>query len=157
MDASRVLVVDDEPDILEAIRAFLQGSLGVDVVTADSGAAALEALRKTPVDLVLSDYRMPGMDGLAFLRQAEELLPDVPRVLMTAFPDMQLAISAVNEASVSRFLTKPVDPSDLGDLVSGLLSVARRRRLGEQAMLRSASVRPDDAPKPPKPPAKPKP
>ena len=156
MDASRVLVVDDEPDILEAVRAFLEGSLGVEVVTASSGEAALGEMRKTSVDLVLSDYRMPGMDGLAFLRQAEELRPDVPRVLMTAFPDMQLAIAAVNEANIARFLTKPVDPSALGDMVKGLLSVARRRRLGEQAMLRSASVRPDGEPGPPKPPGKPK-
>jgi DNA-binding NtrC family response regulator len=136
----RLLVVDDEADILTALASFLQGSLDVEVVTAESAAAGLEMLRKGDIDLIVSDYRMPHMDGLHFLRRAGEMHPEVPRILLTAFPDMQLAISAVNEARISQFLTKPVDPEHLRSVVASLVSSSRRARLAQTAFQRSANA-----------------
>jgi DNA-binding NtrC family response regulator len=138
MDRARVLVVDDEEDILAALRAFLEGSLGVEVVTARSGAIALATLAKEPIDLIVSDYRMPVMDGLQFLGKTAASYPDVPRILLTAYPDMQLAITAVNQAHIARFLTKPVEPEQLGKAVSDLLASTRRKALGQVALERVA-------------------
>lgn len=142
MAAPRVLIVDDEPDILAALETFLNAALGAEVLKADSGAAGLAVLGKTPVDLVVSDFRMPVMDGLHFLRRAAELRPEVPRILLTAFPDMHLAIQAINEARIARFLTKPVEPDQLAAAIKDLLSDSRRRRLGQEALQRSSRLDP---------------
>ncbi|MEA3136616.1 MAG: adenylate cyclase [Thermoplasmata archaeon] len=144
MAKPRVLVVDDEADILAAMAAFLKDALGVEVVAADSGAAGLEVMAQGPVDLIVSDYRMPGMDGLQFLKRASELQPDAPRILLTAFPDMQLAINALNHARISRFITKPVDPDGLKTVITNLLDTTRRRNLGAQALKRSVQPRPEE-------------
>lgn len=104
----QVLLVDDEADVLESISTLLETAIPDAVVLqAQDGAAALEILRRRPVDLILSDYRMPVMDGLTFLRQAQALRPDVPRLLITAYPDPQLAARAVREAGVGLFVAKP--------------------------------------------------
>lgn len=138
---ARILVVDDEGDILTALKSYLEGSLDADVVTAPSGVQALKELGVASVDLIVSDYRMPGMDGIEFLRKARDLAPEVPRVLLTAFPDMHLAIRAVNEASILHFLTKPVDPAQLLEIVRKALDDSRRRRQAQQAMDRAANLR----------------
>ena len=119
MAGESILVVDDEEDILLTLRAFLEGVMGAKVVTARSGAEALEKMAKAkePFDLVISDYRMPAMDGLHFLRRAGEMRPEAPRVLLTAYPDTRLAIDAVNQARIVRFLTKPIDPDKLQGVV----------------------------------------
>jgi DNA-binding NtrC family response regulator len=132
------LVVDDEPDILAALRTFLEGSLDVEVVSAASGDEGLAALRAGGVDLVISDYRMPVMDGLVFLSRAEELCPKVPRVLITAYPDMQLAINALNQAHIARFLVKPVEPDQLQGVIEGLLGKRLRSTQSEAAFERAA-------------------
>ncbi|MFA5944826.1 MAG: response regulator [Candidatus Thermoplasmatota archaeon] len=140
MARARILVVDDEADILAAVKGFLEGAMEVEVVTANSGAEGLEAMRSGPVDLILSDFRMPNMDGLEFLRRAAEMRPELPRVLMTAFPDMQLAISALNQAHIAHFVTKPVDPEKLRDMLEHLLSTTRKGRQRDQALQRLAAV-----------------
>jgi hypothetical protein len=81
-----MLAVDDEPDILEGFAMLLEQGLGVHVVTAPSGAEGLKILASTAVDLVISDYRMPGMDGCAFLEKAHRIAPGVPLVMVTPTP-----------------------------------------------------------------------
>jgi DNA-binding NtrC family response regulator len=117
-----VLAVDDEEDILHTLAQYLEEALpGVRVETAGSGAAGLARLERGAVDLVISDYRMPGMDGLAFLRHVRERAPGLPRILMTAYPDAELAVQAINLAHIDRFLVKPVEPDQLAAAVEELL------------------------------------
>lgn len=117
-----VLFVDDEVDILASFKEFLESNIaGLVVLTAESGAAGLPLLQAQPVDLIISDYKMPGMDGITFLKRADSVRPNTPKVLLTAFPKLDLAIEAINEVSVDKFLTKPIPPDRLLDVVKGLL------------------------------------
>ncbi len=115
----RILLVDDEPSVLEAYVRNLRSRF--DVTTASSGAAGLETLRRDPsLAAVVSDLKMPVMDGIAFLRRAREVVPDTVRVLLSGQADLTHAISAVNEASIFRFITKPCPPA----LLIGTLEAA---------------------------------
>ena len=112
MNRQKVLCVDDEPHVLEGLSQLLRRLL--DVHTATSGALGLEALdRDGPFAVVLSDMRMPGMDGAAFLARVRQQAPDTVRMLLTGHADLQSAIAAVNEGQIFRFLTKPCPPDQL--------------------------------------------
>lgn len=105
-----VLLVDDETDILVSLRRFIQKSLpNTLVLTAESGDDALKILAKESVDVIVSDYKMPGMDGLSFLNEARKRAPEIPRILVTAFPDLDVAMRAINQARIHNFFTKPFD------------------------------------------------
>lgn len=134
MSRARILVVDDEPDLVMAIRTWLESSLPVQVDVAFSAAEGLQALRRpAPVSLVISDYRLPGMDGLHFLRRVQELRPDVPRVLMTAYADVQVVADAVNHAKACRFLRKPMEADHLVSVVRGVLDEAAQEAATRRA------------------------
>jgi CheY-like chemotaxis protein len=129
-----VLFVDDEPDILESLSALFAASLpGATVVIAPSGRAGLDLLAKQTVDLIVSDFRMPGMDGVEFLSRCRRLYPKVPRVMLTAFPSEELANQAVREAFVDSFLSKAMDPdkllAEVASLVKGLQDGTARKVL----------------------------
>ncbi|MEU4237438.1 response regulator [Actinoplanes sp. NPDC026619] len=107
-----VLLVDDENEILEALA--LQLRRDHKVLTAASGDDALRVLAETgPVAAVISDLRMPGMDGVELLRRIQLEYPDTTRVLHTAQSDLSVAISAINDGGVYRYLAKPVKTDDL--------------------------------------------
>lgn len=117
-----VLLVDDEPDILDSIQLLLERSKkGVHVVTASSGPEALRLLGEADFDLLISDFKMPVMDGIEFLGKARELRPDLPRVMFTAYADADLARRAFTEAFVSDFLPKTLAPKQLVEKVEALL------------------------------------
>ena len=117
-----ILLVDDEPDILLSIKLLLERSPQVrQVITASSGAEGLAALRSADVDLVISDFKMPGMDGIEFLLQVHEMRPDLPRVMFTAYADADLARRAVAEAFVREFLSKTLPPRELVQKVEAIL------------------------------------
>lgn len=105
-----ILCVDDEPNVLAGLERIL--GFDFEIETATSGAAGLELLRSTKQEfaVVVSDMRMPGMDGAAFLAQVREVAPHSVRMLLTGHADMNAAISAVNEGQIFRFLTKPCPP-----------------------------------------------
>jgi DNA-binding NtrC family response regulator len=135
-----VLVVDDEPDITTALASYLHEGLGVEVLQANSGDAALglfEQAGSAAVDLVINDFKMPGMDGLQLLRTVADLAPDVPRVLMTAYPDVDVAIQALNEGRILHFMSKPISPGDLRDVVAAILAERLARLQRDAALQRS--------------------
>jgi response regulator RpfG family c-di-GMP phosphodiesterase len=105
--------VDDEPNVLEGLRDTLRRSF--DVRTATSGIEALALLKAEPdaYAVVVSDMRMPIMDGAAFLAEALRWAPDATRMLLTGFADIDAAVNAVNNAQLFRFLTKPCSPDEL--------------------------------------------
>lgn len=107
-----VLMVDDEPKVLEGHRRSLQSSF--DVHTAEGGRAALEAMENGPsFAVVVSDYKMPDMDGITLLSRIQERHPETVRMILTGYADMDVAIRAVNSGDIFRFLTKPCSPDDL--------------------------------------------
>ena len=107
-----LLLVDDEPSILSALKRLFRPD-GYRLLIAASGAEALELLAAQPVDVILSDQRMPGMTGVDFLRRTKVLHPHTIRMTLSGFTDLQSIIDAVNEGAVYKFLTKPWDDERL--------------------------------------------
>lgn len=104
-----LLLVDDEPDILESYQHLLEISIpDLRVVTASSAAQGVKALEASHIDLILSDYKMPGTDGIAFLADCARRWPEIPRILITAFPEpiSEIEGDARSRAGISGFLSK---------------------------------------------------
>lgn len=116
----RVLCVDDEPNILSALRRLFRGRPW-DVSTATSGPEALALMSQQPFDVVVSDMRMPDMDGATLLQQVYERWPDTSRILLTGYADMQSTIAAINLGHVHRFVSKPWNDLELPLIVSQAL------------------------------------
>lgn len=108
----KILCVDDEPNILQAYQRSLRKDFQID--TADGGERALELIGSSgPYAVIVSDMRMPGMDGVQFLASARALAPETVRIMLTGNADQQTASEAVNEGHIFRFLTKPCTPAAL--------------------------------------------
>ena len=108
----KILCVDDEPEVLDGLN--LQLRKGYDVVRAASGAEGLERIREQgPFVAVISDMRMPGMNGAEFLARVRAEMPDAIRILLTGQADVESTVKAVNEGAIFRFLTKPCSPDVL--------------------------------------------
>lgn len=136
-----VLLVDDEPDIRDSLQMLLEAGLeNIQVASAESGALALEILQRRPVDLIITDYKMPGMNGLEFLQRAQKIAPKTPRILVTAFPDLEIAIRAINEAGIENFFTKPFEPDQVLDVVRSILQEQRAHALRNQSFARSLDI-----------------
>lgn len=108
----RVLCVDDEPNILRALKRALF-SLKVDLILADSGEKALSIMAKHTVHVVISDMKMPGMSGAELLEKVAQQYPDTYRIVLTGFADIQTTIQAVNHGKIHRYLQKPWDNNEL--------------------------------------------
>ena len=130
-EKNRVLVVDDDAAVLDSVAALLGNDY--EVLTAPGGEEGLEVLEGQRVDVVISDYKMPGMDGLAFLVEVKKRFPDSVRVLMTAYADMNLVIRAMNEGEISRFASKPYKPFDFLRIVEDCCRIAEASRVTADA------------------------
>lgn len=104
-----IMLVDDEPMVTQALSSFLQLETDFEVITCDSGADALEKMTAGPVDLVVSDFLMPGMNGLELLAEVRKLDPEIPRLMLTGYADKENAIRAINEVGLFQYLEKPLD------------------------------------------------
>lgn len=133
-DAARILVVDDEPDMVETVARILT-RLGHEPVTATDGAAALELLERERPDLVLTDLRMPGMDGLEVLKEVKRISPDAPVILFTAHATIETAVEAIKGGAFD-YIPKPFTADQLQVVIERALTQRRlqeeNRRLKEQ-------------------------
>lgn len=122
-DASqyKVLCVDDEPNILSALRRMLSLE-GFQVVTADSGAQALDLLAQEPVHVIISDMQMPGMNGNELLTQVSQQWPQVMRLMLTGTSDVSSAMEAINQGIIYRYTSKPWDDEELVATIKSALA-----------------------------------
>lgn len=120
----KVLLVDDEMHILQALERKLFNMCSV--VKAENGSVALKHLKqKGPFAVIISDYRMPKMDGLQFLEEAARLAPETVRIMLTGHADLDTAVMAINRGSIFRFLTKPCSDHDMLQAVESALQQYR--------------------------------
>ena len=127
----RVLVVDDEPELRRSLARLLL-SRGMGVLTAGGGMAAIDILKKEPIDVALFDLMMPNIDGIELMERARAERLEVEVIIMTAFGDVETAVKAVR-AGAYHFLTKPFRSND--EVVLTVTKAAERRRLVDRTML----------------------
>lgn len=121
----RVLIVDDEANLLAGLRRMLGQKFAI--TAACGGAEALEAVAKDgPFAVVISDMRMPGMDGLELLRRMQEVSPDTVRMMLTGNAEQKTAVDAINAGSIFRFFNKPCSMQALSE---GIEAAIRQHRL----------------------------
>jgi response regulator RpfG family c-di-GMP phosphodiesterase len=141
--SERILCVDDEPKVLSAFQRQLHEMF--DITTATGGAEGLQTIASSgPFAVVVSDMRMPGMDGVHFLSEVRKHTPDSVRIMLTGFADLQTTVEAVNEGNIFRFLTKPCAPEALAKaLQSGVTQyrlVTAEKELLEKTLRGSIKV-----------------
>lgn len=114
---TKILCIDDEPNILDGYRRSLRRQFEID--TASGGAEALRKIAESgPYAVLVTDMRMPGMDGIEFLKQAQAVAPDSVRMMLTGNADQHTAAEAVNRGHVFRFLNKPCPPEELAQALN---------------------------------------
>ena len=127
--ASRtILCVDDEPSILSSLRRLFR-TTDYRILTAESGAVALDLLQTESIDLIISDMRMPEMSGAELLQQVSTRWPSITRLLLTGYADMKATIAAINEGQIQRYIAKPWNDNDIRMIVK---DVFERKTLEEQ-------------------------
>lgn len=108
-----IVIVDDEEMVVSSLSSFLSLETNYDVKTFTSVSAALGFIEGNEIDLVMSDYLMPEMDGITFLTKVRDLYPQVPRIILTGYADKENAIKAINDVGLFQYLEKPWDNSDI--------------------------------------------
>ncbi|MGE4608692.1 MAG: response regulator, partial [Myxococcota bacterium] len=144
-----VLFVDDEVNILKALQRLLRHE-DMNVICASSGQEALEMLEKTPAQVVVTDQRMPEMSGVDLLSAVRERYPDIVRMMLTGYTEMNIAVEAINRGEIYRLITKPwnddelratirqaFEQSDLKDEIKRLNQVTREQNFKLQDMNRN--------------------
>lgn len=120
-----LLFIDDESSILASLRRLFRPH-GYNILLAESGAAGLEILAREKVDLVVSDMRMPEMDGATLLKQVRQRWPHVIRILLTGYADITSTIAAINEGEIYRYIAKPWDDHEI---ITIIREATERQRL----------------------------
>lgn len=132
-----VLCVDDEPNILSALRRLFR-SAGLEVQVANSGAEGLQVLETRSFDVVVSDMRMPEMDGTAFLEKVRARWPDTVRLLLTGYSEINSIVGAINRGEIYRYVAKPWDDNDMVLIVRQ--AIERKQLQAEKQRLEALTV-----------------
>lgn len=131
----KIMLVDDEENVLKALKRTL-ATESYDIETYNNGTDALERAKKVQFDLVLSDYRMPVMDGVAFLIELRTLQPDVMRLVLSGYSDLEAMLAAINQAEIYRFISKPWQDYELRATLNQALAhravLLENKRLADQ-------------------------
>lgn len=112
-ESGTLVIVDDEEMVLTSLKSFLTLETRYDVKAFLSAKEALAFIRENKIDLVMSDYLMPEMDGISFLAKVRELRPEVPRIILTGYADKENAIKAINDVGLYQYIEKPWSNDDL--------------------------------------------
>lgn len=140
--ACRVLLVDDEPNVLKSLKRVLVRT-GYHVVTASSGVEALEILKSNHIELIITDFRMPQMNGADLLRQVKNNWPDCVNLVLSGYADFKSVVELLNQGLVFRFLEKPwIDSELLENISEAQMKYEQRRakRVREQLLIASMSA-----------------
>ena len=153
---SRILIVDDDESILKALRRLLtvtpcvigEQSFKLTVEVFSTPLDALEKAKHTAYDLVLSDYRMPVMNGVQFLKAFRNIQPEAARLILSGYADLNGLIAAINEAGISRFISKPWNDYELISAIGQALAVREltleNQRLADQTRLAMGTLSAED-------------
>lgn len=133
-----LLFVDDEANILASLKRLFR-PFGYRIFTAESGAAGLEIMAKETVDLVISDMRMPEMNGAQFLEQVRHKWPEAIRILLTGYADIGSTIDAINKGQIYRYISKPWEDNDI--TISVRQALERRALEQEKERLKALTLR----------------
>ncbi|MET0519925.1 MAG: response regulator [Burkholderiaceae bacterium] len=151
----RILLLDDEPGVLNALQRLLRHGLRGDaepryaIECFGDADAALARARECSFALAISDYRMPGKNGVEFLRALRELQPDCVRIILSGYADLSALVAAINEAGIARFISKPWADFDLLSTVRQLLQLRalalENQRLADLVRLQSGQLSAQEA------------
>jgi DNA-binding NtrC family response regulator len=125
--AERVLVIDDELDMLMLLRMIIEDNTGYEVETTNNPSEGLKLLTEKHFDLVITDLKMPGMDGMELFDECEEIRPDIPVIIITAYGSLETADEALKKG-VADFITKPFRKDSILFTIKRVLELARARR-----------------------------
>lgn len=130
MEEIKVLIVDDEELVLRSLRRLLMDE-NYTILTATSGEEGLEILQREEPQIIISDYRMPDMNGVDFLRKAYLRIPDSVRIIISGYADISAIIGAINEGRIYKFIPKPWNDEELKATLSNAIDrylLAKRNR-----------------------------
>jgi len=125
--AERILVVDDELDMLMLLRMIIEEKTSYEVETTNNPAEGLKMLREKDYDLVITDLKMPGMDGIELFDELKEIKPDIPVIIMTAYGSLETGDEAMKKG-VADFITKPFRKDSILFTINRVLELARVKR-----------------------------
>jgi signal transduction histidine kinase len=134
---TRLFVVDDDPLVTNSLGTALRLETAYDVEVFGSGREALAAMALRPPDVVLTDFKMPGLDGLALLRAVRETSPESVLILLTGYADKESAIRAINDVGIFQYVEKPWD---LSDLILKIRAGLERKELVDQLRRANAEL-----------------
>lgn len=128
----KILFVDDEVNALSSFKRLFFVDNDIDVYTAKNGPEALKILNYNEIDLVVSDMRMPQLNGNDFLQYLKDKYPNILRIMLTAYADVSTTVDAINKSEVFRFLTKPWNDEELKETILGALEYTDLKRRNEE-------------------------